>query len=395
MRALSGILCVLALGACSTSEAAPPADAQAPPVGVIPVLVRDVVLWDDFTGRVESPHAVNVQPRVSGYVERIPAREGVEVNQGDLLFVIDPRPFRAELAQARANVQRAKTQVTLTRNEARRGVVLKAEKVITGEEYETRQANAAQAEADLKASEGALDIAELNLQFTEVRAPLAGRIGRSLVTVGDFVTGGTPSSTTLTTLVTEEPIWVYFECDEQTFLEYDDRARRGEGPRARDQNLTALVARATDEGFPFRGRVDFVDNQVDPSTGTIRLRVVLPNAERAFTPGLYARVRLQGRGTARSLLVDEKSILSDQDRKYVYVEKDGRAKRRDVEVGRAVGRFRIVEKGLAKGDRVIARGVQRVRPDMPVAPELIVVSDPSETKAEGAPTPPAPAEPGR
>ncbi len=394
MRALSWLFCCLTLQGCSTSEAAPQAGPQAAPVGVVEVLVRDVVLWDDFTGRVESPHDVAIQPRVSGYVEKIPRKEGVDVKDGDLLFLIDPRPFRAELEQARANVQRSKTEVALTQNEARRAVKLLAENVITREDHDSRIAAAAQAKADLRAAEAARDVAELNLGFTEVRAPLDGRISRALVSVGDFVTGGVPSATTLTTLVSTDPIYVYFDCDEQTFLRYGDAARRGAAPSPRKEKLTALVARATDEGFPFRGTVDFVDNRVAVDTGTIRLRVVLRNADHALTPGLFARVRLQGRGMARTLLVDEKSVLTDQDRKYVYIAKDGKATRRDVELGRSVGRFRMVEKGLAEGDRVIVSGVQRVRPDMPIAPRLIHVTDPDAPTKDGAP-PAGPGEPAR
>jgi multidrug efflux system membrane fusion protein len=241
-------------------------------------------------------------------------------------------------------------------------------------------------------------VATLNLEFTQVRAPLDGRISRALVSVGDYVTGGSSSSTKLTTLVSQDPVYVYFDCDEQTYLRYGDNARAGTGPNARSDKLTALVARATDEGFPYRGVVDFVDNRIAVDTGTIRLRVVLQNAEHVFTPGLFVRVRLQGRGTARSLLVDEKAVLTDQDRKYVYVAKEGHATRRDIKLGRSVGRFRMVDEGLVEGDQVVVSGVQRLRPDMPIAARVIPVIDPDQQpppQNETGHPPSAPAEPPR
>ncbi len=396
MRALSLIVALLPgclwLTACSVSEAAPEAGGAAPPptpVGVVEVLARDLVPWDDFTGRVESPHDVSVYARVSGYLQSIPRNEGAEVKRGDVLFTIDPRPFRAELLQAESEVARARAQLGLAEREAKRATPLLAEKVITHEDYDTRIAAAAQAKAELHAATAAREVAQLNLTYTEVRAPLDGRISRAIVSLGDYVTGS-PVPTLLTTLVSLDPIYVYFDCDEQTYLRYGGKPR-SPGPRRSETGLSALVARAGDEGFPYGGVVDFVDNRVEAATGTMRMRARLANPDRTLTPGLFARVRLLGRDKARTLLVDGKAVLTDQDRKYVYVVRDGRATRRIVKLGRTLGHYSVIADGLAEGDQVIVSGLGRVRPDMPVKPEPLTPSEEfADPGAQGAPPSKAP-----
>src|SRR5690606_19249640 len=235
------------------------------------------------------------------------------------------------------------------------------------ETAEQRRAAADQSGAQVMAAQAALDAARLNLEFTKVRAPIDGRAGRAMVTAGNLVTAGDAASV-LTTLVSLDTVHVYFDADESTFLRYAQMARDGERPSERDQALPVKVGLSGEEGFPHEGKVDFLDNQITRSTGTIRVRALLDNASRQFTPGLFARVRLLGSGQFQAVLVDDRAVLTDQDRKYVYVlDKDNKAQRRDVRLGRSAEGLRIVERGLAAGDKVIVDGVQKVfMPDMPV-----------------------------
>ena len=338
-----------------------------PEVSVAEVLSKPVRAWDEFTGRVAAVETVELRPRVSGYVERVAYEEGEEVRKGDLLFLIDQRRYRAELERAEAELARARSEADLARIQDQRAQTLADAHAISQEEFDARRSEAAQARAAVRAAEAAASNARLNLQFTEVRAPIDGRAGRALVTVGNLAQA---DATTLTTLVSLDPVHVYFEADEQAYLRYNELARRGE--RAESSN-PVRVGLANETGYPHAGTVDFIDNQVDPRTGTIRARAVVPNPERVFTPGLFARVELEGSGRFEALLVDEKAVLTDQDRKYVYVLGPGNtAVRKDVELGRRVDGLRVVERGLAPRDRVIVHGVQKVFfAGMPVKPQPI------------------------
>ncbi|HBK47380.1 MAG TPA: efflux transporter periplasmic adaptor subunit, partial [Xanthomonadaceae bacterium] len=230
---------------------------------------------------------------------------------------------------------------------------------------------------DVLAAQAAVDQARLNLEWTQVRAPIDGRAGRAMVTAGNLVSAG-DSASVLTTLVSLDKVFVYFDADEGTFLRYSQMARSGERPSEREGSLPVRVALVGEDGYPHAGKVDFLDNQVTRSTGTIRVRAVLDNAERRFTPGLYARVQLLGSGEFKAMLVDDKAVLTDQDRKYVYVvDKEGKAQRRDVVLGRTAEGLRIVERGLAEGDRVIVDGVQKVfMPGMPVEAKAVAMAAP-------------------
>lgn len=350
------------------------AAAGAPPppaVSVAKVVAREFQPWDEFTGRISAVETVDLRARVSGYIERVAFEEGREVRKGDLLFVIDQRRYRAAFDRAAADLERARSEAKLAASELQRAETLLAAKAISREEFDSRRAAHAQGDATVRAAAAAVAAAELDLQFTEVRSPIDGRAGRALVTVGNLAQADT---TLLTTLVSLDPMYVDFDADEQTFLDYAAAARRGEH---RTTSSPVRVGLANEAGYPHVGTVDFVDNQVDPHTGTIRARAVLPNPDHSLTPGLFARVQLAGGNRQAALLIDEKAVLTDQDRKYVYVLGPNHvAVRKDVVLGRQAGDLRVVDRGLEPGDTVIVHGVQKVFfAGMPVTPQEISMGD--------------------
>ena len=364
--AMAALALAVALAAGCSSEAAPAAPPP-PEVSVATVAARPVRQWDAFTGRVSAVETVELRARVSGYVQRVAYDEGQEVHKGDLLFVIDPRPYRAALDQAVAQLERARAEARLAKMQDKRAQSLVEAKAISREEFETRRSATAQGDAAVRAAEAAVAAAKLDLQFTQVRAPIDGRAGRAMVTEGNLAQA---DATLLTTVVSQDPVYVYFETDEQSFLRYQELARKGE---RKSGGNPVRVGLANERGYPHAGTVDFIDNQVDPATGTIRARAVLRNPDRAFTPGLFARVQLQGSGEFDAVMVDDKAVLTDQDRKYVYVlGKDNKAERRDVVLGSTIDGLRVVQSGLKPGDKVIVGGVQKVfMPGMPVSPKQV------------------------
>ncbi|HRP86869.1 MAG TPA: efflux RND transporter periplasmic adaptor subunit [Gammaproteobacteria bacterium] len=380
------VLLAAALAVACSSNASP-GDGMPPPpeVSVAEVVARPVTQWDDFTGRIAAVETVDLRPRVSGYVQRVAYEEGEAVRKGDLLFEIDPRPYQAALDRAQADLERARSEARLANAQNVRAKALVEVRAISREAFETRNAATAQGNAAVRAAEAAVAAARLDLQFTRVRSPIDGRAGRALVTTGNLAQA---DATLLTTVVSQDPVHVYFETDEQTWLRYSQLARDGE--RAASDNAVR-VGLAGEDGHPHAGVVDFTDNRVDPATGTIRARAVLRNPDGVFTPGLFARVQLEGSGEFDALLVDDKAVLTDQDRKYVYVlGEDDTAQRRDVVLGRVIDGLRVVASGLAPGDAVIVGGVQKVfMPGMPVAPKTVAMraTDNSRTAAAAAAAP--------
>ncbi|MBO9874185.1 efflux RND transporter periplasmic adaptor subunit [Xanthomonas hawaiiensis] len=373
LRPLAVALLVATLAACggkANEQGAPPP----PSVGVAPALQKQISQWDEFSGRVEAVEHVDLRPRVSGYIDKVAYVEGQEVKKGQVLFTIDARSYRADLARAEADLVRARTQAKLSASEAARAKTLSEQQAISTESWEQRRAAAEQAQADVLAAQAAVDSARLNLEWTQVRAPIDGRAGRAMVTAGNLVTAG-DSASVLTTLVSLDKVHVYFDADEGTFLRYAQMARDGQRPSERDGSLPVQVGLVGEDGYPHAGKVDFLDNQLVRSTGTIHVRALLDNADRRFTPGLFARVRLLGSGRFDAVLIDDRAVLTDQDRKYVYVvDKDGKAQRRDVQLGRSAEGLRIVQSGLSAGDRVIVDGVQKVfMPGMPVQAKPIAL----------------------
>ena len=363
------ILAAAVLAACSGGHAEEAGAPPPPQVSAAPVLVKQVSQWDEFSGRVEAVQSVELRPRVSGYIDKVNYVEGQEVKKGEVLFTIDARSYQAEYDRAAAELARARTQATLARSESERAKRLSEQQAISTETAEQRRAAADQSGAAVQAAQAALDAARLNLEFTKVRAPIDGRAGRAMVTAGNLVTAG-DSASVLTTLVSLDTVFVYFDADESTFLRYAQMARKGERPSERDSALPVKVGLSGEEGYPHAGKVDFLDNQVARSTGTIRVRALLDNADRQFTPGLFARVRIPGSERYSTTLIPEAAIATDQDRRYVLVVDDtGTVEYRPVQLGGVHEGRRVVRDGLVPGEQVVVSGLQRARPGSKVTPQ--------------------------
>ncbi len=369
-RVLALPLALLAVGACARSDASTPPPAP-PAVTVAPAIARDINDWQEFTGHLEAVHAVEVRPRVSGYVQRVAFTEGAEVHRGDLLFVIDPSPYRAELARAEAQLQQVRTQRKLAASDLARAQKLVSVQAISREEYDTRASADAAGDAEVRAAEAAVQSARLNLAWTEVRSPIDGRVGRAEVTVGNLAQAGPPSATMLTTVVSYDPIYVYFEADEQSYLKYAPQPRSSRHGARRDSAPPVYMGLVSENGFPHAGTIDFVDNQVDPVSGTIRVRAVFRNPDHELTPGLFARVKLVGSGRYTATLIQDAAVGTDQDKKFVFVLGPGdTVQYRPIELGPMIDGLRVIRHGVQPGDKVVINGLQRVRPGVKVAPTL-------------------------
>jgi membrane fusion protein, multidrug efflux system len=375
---------VLSLGALTfghKKEAAPAA--QLPVVTVAPVLEREITGWDEFTGRLQAVDAVEIRPRVSGYITRVNFVEGKEVKKGELLFEIDPRQYQAELARATAELERARSAAALATSDVQRADKLVRVEAISREEYDSRTSAEAQGGATVRAAEAAVQSARLNLEWTRVRSPIDGRVSNALVTPGNLVQGGPPTATLLTSVVSLDPMYLYFDSDEQTYLRYAGLAR-STATNWRNARLPVYLGLANESGFPHQGRLDFVDNQVDPNTGTIRTRAIFSNRSRALTPGLFARVKLVGSEKSKALLVRDAAIGTDQDRKFVLVlgQGDTLAYRPIVPGRLSDDGLRIVTSGLTPEDRIVVNGLMRVRPGIRVAP-TVAAMEPDSTPSAG------------
>lgn len=380
LRALLPWVSGLMLTACGTGG---PPQLPPPAVSVAAVVQKPVTEWDPYEGRITAIESVELRPRVSGYLAGVHYREGSRVAKGALLFTVDDREYRAALDSARANTARAATRADVARIEAERADKLRAGRAISDEELESRRGELRQAEADLAAARAQERQAALNVEFTRITAPIAGVVSSARVRPGNLVNAG---QTLLTTVVSVDPIYVEFEGDERMYLRYQAMARRGERPSSRDARNQVRVGLADEEGYPHQGEMVFVDNALDPGTGTIRARAQLSNKDGFFTPGLFARVQLQGGGPRDALLINERAVLTDQDRKYVYVvDNDNLAQRRDVVLGARADGLRVVASGLAAGDRVVVNGVRKILfPGMPVAPTEVTMDQPDAATAPAA-----------
>ncbi len=334
------------------------------------VVERDVTEWDEFTGRLQAVDSVEVRPRVSGLIAAVRFQEGAIVGKGDLLFEIDPRPFQADVDRLRAELTRARATSQRAASELQTAEKLRAENAIAKEEHDRRAAFAQESTAQGAAVEAALRAAELNLEFTRVTSPIAGRVGRAIVTEGNLVSSGPGEATLLTTVVSLDPVYAYFDADEQIFLKYSATAgHKGLALRSHGGTLPIRMALANDENFPRLGRLDFIDNQLDGATGTIRGRAVFRNADGQLTPGLFVRLRLAGTGSYRGLLIQDRAVGTDLSKKFVYVvSPKNEIQYRSVTLGPIVDGLRVVRSGIEAGESVVVNGLQRVRPGVQVTP---------------------------
>ena len=378
---VTAVLAILAAGAgggyyvlrSNGAQASNPPAASAPPampVSVASVEPRDVALWDEFSGRLEAVERVEVRSRVAGAVQSVHFREGALVKQGDLLITIDPAPYAAEVDRAQAQVAAAQARVLLTKNDFERGEQLSGSRIISQRDLDQRLNASREAEANLAAARAALQANKLNLDYTEVRAPVAGRVGKLEITVGNLVAAG-PGAPVLTTLVSVNPIYASFNADEEVV----SRALKSlsESGNAADVARIAVKMNTSTSSQTVEGRLQLIDNQVDTRSGTVRVRAVFDNVDGSLMPGQFARLQMGQPKNEPALAISERAIGTDQSKRYVMVvNSENKAEYREVTLGAALADgLRVVTNGLKSGERIVVNGLQRVRPGALVAPQTV------------------------
>jgi membrane fusion protein, multidrug efflux system len=375
---LTGVMLFAALGRTEAKpQAAVPAATE---VTVAEVIHKPLHEWQEFSGRLQAVDTVEVKPRVSGYVNRVAFADGARVKKGDLLFQIDPRPFQDEVDRLNAERSRALSDLDLARANHARAERLIAADAISREEYERLAAAETSAKAGLGSVGASLNAARLNLEFTEVRAPIDGHVSRAIITAGNLVT----SASLLTTVVSDDPVYAYFDADEQTFLRYSKLARS----KADDGASGVFMGLVDEDGYPHQGKLDFVDNQVDSTTGTIRARAVFSNPDGRYTPGLFARIRLVGGADNDAVLIEDRAVGTDLGKKFVLALKaDNSIEYRPVELGPEIDGLRVVKQGLTPGDVIVVNGLQHVKPGETVMPSRVAMNQDNAGLRQVAATP--------
>ncbi len=361
----AAMLGVLAAGCQKNATPAMPP----PAVTVNQPAQREVTEWDEYPGRLDAVDMVEVRARVSGYLESVHFKDGAEVKKGDLLFVIDPRQYQADLDRATADLAQAQSRFDLASNDQERAERLLKTKTISAEEADSRFNGKREAEAAIQSARATLETAKLNIEYTHITSPIDGRIGRKLITEGNLVNGNQGQSTLLATIVSIDPLYGYFDADEQSLLKYQQLVREGKGGSLRDGKVVCELELANETDFPHQGVLDFVDNRVDPATGTMRVRGVFPNPapDRVLQPGYFARLRVPGSGKYQALLVPDLAVGTDQGQKFVYVVNDkNTVEYRTVKLGPVVDGLRVVREGIHSNDWVVVNGLMSIRPGAPV-----------------------------
>lgn len=365
----AGLAGLLTLTGCGRGGQDQPAGAQAPQVVVSQPVKKTVKEWDEYTGRFAAVEGVEIRARVSGYLTAVSFQDGQIVFKGDPLFVIDPRPYQAVVDMARAGVAQARSSVQLAQRELDRAQDLRRTQAVSQSVLDTRSQQLQNAQAGLLSAEAQQRAAELDLEFTTVRAPVTGRVSNRRVSVGNLVSGGTAQSTLLTTIVSLDPIHFYFDTDQASYLRYMRLNSMGERASSRDDATPVELALPDEQGYTHKGRIDFLDNRIDDGTGTIRTRAVFDNPDMLLTPGLFGRLRLVGRPDYEGLLIPDGAIGTDQNRRFVLVVgPENKVVYRTVTTGPLVDGLRVIRDGLSATDRVITAGLQRVRPGATVTP---------------------------
>lgn len=352
----------------ASADKTPPAT----PVSVAKVSERDTAIWDEFSGRLEAIEQVEVRSRVAGAIQEIRFREGALVQKDDVLVVIDPALYAAEVARAEAQVAAAQAKLVFTRSDYQRGQQLSGSQTISQRDQDNRVNAYREAEANLKAAQATLKTAQLNLGYTEVRAPVTGRVGKREITVGNLIAAG-PGSPLLTTIVSTSPIYASFNADEQVVLRALNALGKDDAA-SKTGRIPVKMGTATSEGLPFEGHMQLIDNQVDPRSGTVRVRAIFDNEDGHLIPGQFVRLQMGQPKAERAMMVNERAVGTDQNKKYVMVvNKENKAEYREVTLGVAVDGLRMVTSGLKPGEQIVVKGLQRVRPGAAVAPQLVAM----------------------
>ena len=359
----------LPMSATATAASAP-AQAPAVPVTVAVVASRDVTTWEEFSGRLEAIDRVQVRSRVAGAIQSAHFREGALVKAGDLLFTIDPAPYQATVAQAEGQVASAQARVGLTQTELDRGRRLSDNKTISQSDMDQRQSAFTEAQAGLRSAQAALQTAQLDLGYTEVRAPVSGRVGKLEITVGNLVAAGS-ASPALTTLVSVDPIYASFNASEELVTRALAQLPATDGALQAVEQIPVEVGTLSDQGTPIKGKLQLIDNQVDAASGTISVRAIFDNPGGRLIPGQFVRVRMGQPKAENKLMISERAIGTDQDKKFVFVvDGENKVNYRPIQLGALADGLRVVESGLAVGDKIVVNGLQRVRPGSVVVPQL-------------------------
>jgi len=371
---LLAAIALLGMNGCGGHDdsSAQPHQGQAPAVKIAQPLSQEVTEWDEYTGRIEAVNSVEVSARVSGYLEKVNFKAGDRVHKGDLLFLIDPKPFTAQLNYAEAELERAKSRHELAKNDLSRAEHLFRAKAISEEEHDARSKGLRETAAAVQSAQANLYTARLNLEFTQVRAPIDGRIGRELITAGNLVNGGGGDATVLTFIVSTDPVYVYVDADERSVLKYRRQARKKGRGSLGDAHTPVELAVADEPDFPHQGHLDYISPREDAATGTLTLRGIFANPDELLSPGFFARMRIRQSVPYPAILLPDRAIGTDQAQRFVWVvNQQNRVEYRKVELGAHIGQFRVITQGLKPEEWAVIEGLQKLKPGATVNPERI------------------------
>jgi len=367
-----------------TAQAPPGMPAQKPPEVLVDLPTKaEVTDYEDFTGRTMAVKTVDIRARVTGYLDQIHFTEGAEVKQGDKLFEIDPRPYQAEVSRTTSNLTQAEAHLKRLTADLQRAKVLLPNRTITPEEYDRAAGDQAEADAAVGMARAQLDLAKQNLDYTQIRAPISGRMGRSLIDAGNLVRA---DDTVLSSIVSQDPIYAYFGADERLLKRIHDYIEEGLIKKDREGRIPILMGLQIEEGFPHSGTVNFIDNQLDTNTGTLQVRGVFPNPTHVVLPGLFCRIRLPMGESYEAITIPEQALGTDQGQKFIYVVNDqNKIEYRKVQLGKQQGAQRVILKGVSEGERVVVNGLQRVRAGMTVEAKRVASTAEHDAGKSGEP----------
>ncbi len=366
---------LIAMIGCGNHNDSGSKQAPLPNVKIAQPLSQEVTEWDEYTGRIEAVNSVDVRARVSGYLEKVNFKAGDKVSKGDLLFQIDPKPYTAQLNYAQAELERAKSKHELAKNDLSRAERLFHAKAISEEEYDARSKGLREAAAAIQSAEANAYTARLNLEYTQVRSPIDGRIGRELITVGNVVNGGGGDATLLTFIVSTDPVYVYVDADERSVLKYRRQAKKGGRGSLGDEQTPVELAVADEVGFPHQGHLDYIAPREDAATGTLSLRGVFANPDELLSPGFFARMRIRQSAPYPAILLPDRAIGTDQAQRFVWVvNQENQVEYRKVELGAHIGQSRVITQGLKSEEWAVIEGIQKLKPGIKVNPERITLT---------------------